>query len=618
VPAPTARPLERLRYRFDNSLARGPWVLIGWLAAATTAFLVLAAAVIAGFGLGIEEGKSAGFLESFWQSLLRVFDSGTFSGDNGWPLRLVSLVVTVVGILVFTSLIGLIATSIDQRIASLGKGRSPVLETGHVLVLGWSSRLFSILSELVEANANQGRAAIVVLAEEPKGDMEDAVRHRIGDAGRTRIICRTGDPANLGDLALVNAAGARSIVVLAGEGATGDAGAVRATLAVLSEIPAGHRPVVVEMVDGRNARALSSAASGRVLTVEADDVIAKVTAQACYQAGLGVVYRDLLDFAGDEIYFAPAPELAGHTFGEALLAYGTSTVVGRCAADGTLTMAPTFDTRFAAGDQVIAISADDDTVTFTGFTGLTDEAPPAPPRKAAAGPASGGALLVVGWSGLGSLILAELDAVGTGPREVDVAADEALVGPGSLRADCERLTVRFLPGADDPDRLAALAAEREYRHIVVLGYRDGLAPAEADARTLLTLLTLSGTRGRARVVAEVIDSRNAVIAERTGADDLVVSDQLSSLMIAQLAERPELSQVLGGLFAAEGASISLRAADLYVPPDRCLFATVVAAARAQGHVALGYRLAAGGTVVLNPPKSAPVTLSADDQVIVLA
>ena len=617
MPGARPKPLERLRYRFDNSLSRGPWVLIGWLAAATVGFLIVAAAVVAGFRLGIDQGKPAGFFEAFWQSMVRVFDSGTFSGDNGWALRVVSLVVTLAGILVFTSLIGLIATSIDQRIASLGKGRSAVLESGHVLVLGWSSRLFSILSELVEANANQRRAAIVILAEQSKPDMEDAVRSRIRDSGSTRIICRTGDPASPADLELVNAAGARSIVVLAGEGTSGDAGAVRATLAVLTEDSAARRPVVVEIMDGRNARALTAAAGDRVLTVEADDVIAKVTAQACYQAGLGVVYRELLEFAGDEVYFAPAPELAGHTFGEALLAYKTSAVIGRVAADGTITVAPPMDTPFAEGDQVIAISADDDTVVFEGFS---QEAAPRPPRADDADTAGGGAMLIVGWSSLGARILAELDAVASGPQHVDVAVDEDLVAPGSLKADCDRLAVRFVPGADDPDRLAALVGESDYEHVVVLGYRDGLPPAEADARTLLSLLTLSRARARgaARVVAEVLDSRDAVIAERTGADDLVVSDQLSSLMIAQLTERPELNLVLGELFDAKGPSISMRPADLYVAGDPVRFATVVAAARDRGHVALGYRLASSGTVVLNPPKSATVMLTPADQVIVLA
>jgi hypothetical protein len=96
----------------------------------------------------------------------------------------------------------------------------------------------------------------------------------------------------------------------------------------------------------------------------------------------------------------------------------------------------------------------------------------------------------------------------------------------------------------------------------------------------------------------------------------VVSDQLSSLMIAQLTERPELNHVLGELFGAAGASISLRPADLYVDAGPVPYATVAAAARAQSQVALGYRLA-GGQVVLNPPKPATVTLSADDQVVVL-
>ena len=604
---------ERLRYRFDNSLARGPWVLIGWLGLATFLFLLVAATIVALFGLGIAGGESANFVESFWQAMLRVFDAGTFTGDEGWGLRIVTLVVTLGGILVVTSLIGLIASSIDQRIADLGKGRSPVLETGHVLVLGWSSRLFSILSELVEANANQKHAAVVILAELSKAEMEDAVRARIGDTGSTRIVCRTGDPASPADLGLVNVGAAKSIVVLAGEGGEGDAGAVRATLAVLSEGGDHRPPVVVEMLDSRNARSLSVAAGDRVITVEADDIIAKVTAQACYQAGLGVVYRELLDFAGDEIYFAPAPELAGRSFADALLAYETSSVIGRAAADGTITLAPPMSITFAAGDRVIAISADDDTVVFGGVQDVTA---PAPPRTARLNGASAGGMLVVGWSALGSRILGELDAVASGPRTVDVAVDDAMVPASTLVAAAERLTVRFLAGADDPERLVALVEENGYDHVVVLGYRDALTPAHADARTLLTLLTLGGVRGRARVVAEVLDARDAIIAERTGADDLVVSDQLSSLMIAQLTERPELNQVLGELFHAAGASISLRPADLYVAAGAVSYATVVAAARAQDQVALGYRLA-GGQVTLNPPKTSTVTLTGDDQVVVL-
>ena len=37
------------------------------------------------------------------------------------------------------------------------------------------------------------------------------------------------------------------------------------------------------------------------------DFIARVIAQTCHQSGLSVVYTDLLDFVGDEIYFFSAP-----------------------------------------------------------------------------------------------------------------------------------------------------------------------------------------------------------------------------------------------------------------------------------------------------------------------
>ena len=84
--------------------------------------------------------------------------------------------------------------------------------------------------------------------------------------------------------------------------------------------------------------------------------------QTCRQSGLCVVYTELLDFDGDEIYFHEEPELVGQTFGEALLAYERCAVIGLSAADGAVQLNPPMDTRIAAGDQVIAIAEDDDTV----------------------------------------------------------------------------------------------------------------------------------------------------------------------------------------------------------------------------------------------------------------
>src|SRR5207245_4071343 len=109
-------------------------------------------------------------------------------------------------------------------------------------------------------------------------------------------------------------------------------------------------------------------------------------------------------------------------------------------------------------------------------------------------------------------------------------------------------------------------------------------------------------------------------------DDFIVSDNLVSLLLAQISENKELSAVFQDLFDAEGNELYLKPAGDYVELERPVnFYTVVEAARRRGEVAVGYRLRARGDsvngahgVVVNPDKSAAVRFAAADRVIVLA
>ena len=111
----------------------------------------------------------------------------TVAGDTGsWTYLLIMLVVTLGGIFVLSTLIGILTTGIEARLESLRKGRSRVVEVGHTIILGWSEQIFPIISELVAANANLRKSCIVVLAAADKVEMEDAVREKVGPAGKTR------------------------------------------------------------------------------------------------------------------------------------------------------------------------------------------------------------------------------------------------------------------------------------------------------------------------------------------------------------------------------------------------------------------------------------------------
>ena len=104
-----------------------------------------------------------------------------------------------------------------------------------------------VVSELCLANANQRRGVIVVLAERDKREMEEELAARIDTFHGTRVVCRTGNPANLHDLQIANVAQARSIVALGAGDAVGDASVVKAVLAVLHVVESADVTIVAEV-----------------------------------------------------------------------------------------------------------------------------------------------------------------------------------------------------------------------------------------------------------------------------------------------------------------------------------------------------------------------------------
>jgi len=90
----------------------------------------------------------------------------------------------------------------------------------------------------------------VALAAVEKAEMEETLRAAIRDFRTTRLVCRRGDPSRTTDLELVNAREARSIVVMSGQ--EGDAGAIKASLAVLG-LGLDGVPIIVEMESAARA-----------------------------------------------------------------------------------------------------------------------------------------------------------------------------------------------------------------------------------------------------------------------------------------------------------------------------------------------------------------------------
>jgi voltage-gated potassium channel Kch len=616
-------------------MAKGAPALIGWLMVVTTAMLSIAAAVvvIAGIAPEEEDGALPTFGQMLWRSLMRTLDAGNLDGDSGSGAYLGAMfAMTMGGIFVVSILIGLITSGIESKLDELRKGRSVVCEEDHTVVLGWSEQIFSILSEISLANESRKHAAIAILADKDKVEMEDEIAAKVPDLRGTRVVCRTGSPLDPDDLGIVRPAEARSIIVLAPEEGDPDAHVIKTILALTNgeRRKQGKYHIVAEIRDERNMEAAKLVGCDEAELLATEDLLARITVQTSRQAGLSTVYTELLDFGGDEIYMTEQPGLVGKTFGEAMFAFETSSVIGLRRKVSGVQLLPPMDSRIEAGDQVIVIAEDDDAIHLAEVArSKIDEqairsgplAPPKPERT-----------LVLGWNRRGATILRELDAyVAEGSHVKVVATTDAAAEPiQALEGALAHQTVTF-EHADTTDRrvLDRLTAE-PYDHVITLSYADELEAQEADARTLITLLHLrdiESKRGDSfSIVSEMLDVRNRKLAEVTHADDFIVSDKLVSLMLAQVSENKDLAAVFANLFDPEGAEIYFKPVSGYVELGKPLtFATVLESARRRGEIAIGYRIASRASdpaaaygIKVNPPKSSSEVYGEADRLVVIA
>ncbi|WP_030157335.1 hypothetical protein [Glycomyces sp. NRRL B-16210] len=619
---------QRMRYWFDNTMSKGTKALIGWLTVITLALTAVCAILVLLFARG-SDGGSAGLGSVLWTSFLHVMDPGNISGDEDQFVYMVIMFATTIGgIVIISSLVGILTTGLDAKLEDLRKGRSLVVEKGHTVILGWSDQVFIIISELVEANESEKRACVAILADRDKVEMEDEIRTKIADLKTTHVVCRTGDPADPADIGLVNPGQAKSVIVLTEGEDDPDAQLVRSLLAVTQGGEGNlNCHVVGAVADGRNLPAARLAGGRAAHVVDANDLMARLMVQTCRQSGLSVVYTDLLDFDGDEIYMVEEPTLFGRPLGQALHAYRTSSFIGVLTKEGRCIVNPPSSAVLQPGDRLILIAADDSAIRLDGSRPAIDESAIVVRGDAGNRPER---TLILGWNARSRTILEQLDQYVAPGSVTDVVTDHPDAAD-AIRRIGPQMRVQALNFKEDDTtdrRLLESLNPGAYHHIIAL-CADDVDAQLADSRTLVTLLHLRDmaqrTSTRFKVVSEMADDRNRALAQVTQADDFIVSAKLISLLLTQTAENPHLSQVFAHLFSPEGSEIYLKPADHYVRPRVPVnFYTVAESARRRGETAIGYRQVAqaqqapGYGVHLNPDKSAQFMVQPEDKIIVLA
>ena len=621
---------HRLRYRFDNALSKGIWAVLAWLGLLAVLFVVLISIIITAIGIGPND-EPTNFFEAIWLTISRSLDAGTFTGDQGNQFRLTSLFVTLVGIFLAATIIGLISAGIDSQIESLRRGKSLVAETGHSLIIGRSEELIAIISELIEANLSERGKAIAILTPDDPIEVNDDIRSLITDFKTSRVVVRSGKATRINDLAQLNPASARSIIVLRGEGES-DAHVVKVVLALAQVLPSGSQiPVVVQIEDSDTALALREAIELNVLTVTPREVIARISAQVSRASGLGVIYQELLDFEGDEIYFTPITDnYLGQTFGDLLLASSTATIIGIRSAAGEILLNAKPARVLIHGDSAIGIAEDDSTfaLNLSVNSRSLDSARILQPIEKTIE-----RTLIVGWSDLTPLIADEIDTHVAPGSELHVFIDSSHHSSqevtDAVQLINQTVVVQHGNSISKTD-LQRVLDQGPFDHILLLSERSDYEAEEADSRTLLSLMQLRAitkdTPHAENITAELMDPSHVDLGGKQTSHDFIVSQKLISLLMAQLSESPHLAAVFSELFDSGGVVVALHPVERYLDHGNHTFEDVIVACRDFGVTAIGYRsadalldpLALSGGIRVNPRKSQMIDFKPGDTLAVIS
>ncbi len=644
----------RLRYRFDTFMAKGGGSIFKALTAVFVAIFLLIGVMRGALLLlypevGLQH-EGLGFLGNLYITFLEITDPGNMAQDiySSAAYKVFAVLAGIAGIVMLSALIAFITTALDQKIYELKRGRSKVIEEGHTLVLGWNEqRIIETLRELVIANESEKDACVVVLADKDKQEMDDVLRLRLNDTATTRIVTRSGDVSTLTNLDMVSLESCGSVIILAScddtdsaeRKASSDAKAIQTVLATMgNEIESDGFSVVVEIFNPTHREIVRSSFPDHVITVNTSDILAKLLVQTSRSIGLSVVYNEILSFDGCEMYFFDT-EWGDSTFGEIAYRFPDGVPMGIRNADGTIFMNPPGDRAMAPTDEVLILANDDSTIEFM------DEPVAAPSEHTLSGVRQEQRIereLMVGWTFKSTATIREFADYIIDGSQIQVLlkrpTDEQVAEINALNEELDSVEVGLIQ--KDCLNIEDLLSVKpfEYDNIIILAGTDSggahVDAARVDSENIVALLLLRRifsqypTESRnTKLITEILDSQNDALVAKAGVQDVIISNRLVSMIMAQISESRDIEKVYDDIFQKDGSEIYLKPANLYFEslPIQVSFADMMAIAQKRGEVCLGVKVKAlendkenNNGITLVPEKNTNYELQPDDSLVVLA
>ena len=592
--------------------------------------------------LGLESGNLKDVNEAFWWTWERITGGGLADDKGGGPLRvLFASIIVFFGWIVFGLLVSILATAFQERLEKIRHGTMEVLAADHTILLGWNSTVFSVIDQL--GSDDEGLAGETVVLSDLEVDTmkEEAAKYcRPGSLRKTEF--RRGSIASVKNIQDLKIADALQVIILGSDAPPGgeddaamqDASVLKALLACYQAMSAeggvGDRrlPIVASVKSAETAELIergvpkSVAESLVVHVVHTADLLSRLTAQSANQPALALVYKELFSYEGSivdgvdissEIYCVPIDKaMLGLTFADCLLGFDDAVPIGYATGKTTAVNpkpgTPEAEHALQKGDRIIVVADNREDVRWTGGKALPKQE--FTPRDLKPAPKN---VLVMGEGVKPRKVLEHLP--GFLPPGSRIAASQSTEGLDPGASSFHRFTrpgaLTGAESAEEPrvpsDEPAGAPRLVEFDSIVLAD--DIPDPDRHDAKMLMDLTgiyaSLAGSKLRASIIVELLDYRNLDLARAFGEMAAIISSELVSNFLVQLAVDPDRGAVFTELLDPAGNEIYVRPVERFLAPgeEELSFIDIFTRARALGEIAIGYI----------PPSPEPLRLCPHDR-----
>jgi hypothetical protein len=636
---------EKLKYRFEKYLNKGGssiFISLFVVFIVLFVFIILMRAVILWIWPDLSYTDS--FLDDIWYTWLQLTDPGNMNQDNLAPtwLKITTIMSGVVGVIILSMLIAFITTTLEKVFYNFRKGRGKVLEEDFTLILGWNERVVDIIRELMLANESEKDAAVVILSNEDKEEMEDLITKRIPNSLTTRIITTTGDFANINELKRINIEGAKSIILLANcsESASeddkmfSDVQSIKAIMAIIAcQGGKNELPIIAEIFNEKKRDLIGYFEDENIIALDSWEIMGKLLVQTSLTSGLEMVYNEILSFDGCEIYFYRA-DWNKIAFGDLPMRFKDGIPLGVYNENDGMTLRPGKEYVMKQEDQILILAEDDSTIKFQpssvhNVTEIKLVNSKLEQKKKN--------ILILGWHNLAEIFINEsedyLREGSTFDIHIKEPSDEIKSRINELKELYKGFVIR-LTDSDSLDLESLKAANPfNYDNIVILSQDLNEQRADKiDSDTLIILLLLRKIKAEfaeaeTKIITQVLNSENQEIITQTDVDDFIISNKLITMILAQLSEQPLIMKFYEDIFSEDGSEIYVKSITLYSDtfPIKTTFGDLIGLADQRNEICLGIRKGSESKnadtnfgVTLNLDKNEVLILNEDDFLVVLS